>query len=256
MIFKYGSYSHDSGECLVRVSVDAIMDKFMRRMGEQIEFTIIGIKKVDDEATPALTQAALTTALQDLTDAYDVDYQDFGLYLADGTTATRHIVNNSETFGGTKVVKPPTFLNPQWGGRTEYLNSRMYYVVLRAEIRVGEGLYAWDQKITIKGTGGSKWRYSPRITGAPEAQTLQTATSFWYIQEGSAVGRKEYVAPDDPLFPTIEHGEERIWTFESPKDIRYGSDPEMFVSSWRYMMEATVAQGFSAFQIPGIGALT
>lgn len=256
MIFKYGSYSHDQDEVLVRVSVDAIMDKFMRRMGEQIEFTIIGVKKVSDGATPALTQASLTTALQSLTDAYNVDYQDFGLYLNDGTTATRHKVLNAETFGGVKVVKPPTFMNPPWGGRTEYLNSRMYYVVLRAEIRVGTGLYAWDQKITIKGTGGAKWRYSPREVGDPEAQTLQTSTSFWYIQEGSAVGREGYVLPDDPLFPGIEHEEERILVYESPKDIRVGNDPEMFVCSWRYMMEATTDQGFTAHEVPTVEALT
>jgi len=256
MIFKYGSYSHDSCETLVRVSVDAIMDKFNRRMGEQIEYTIIGIKKVADEATEDATKASLTAALQDLTDAYNVDYEDFGLYHPDGTTPTRHIVLNSETFGGVKVIKPPTFMNPQWGGRTEYLNSRMYYIVLRAEIRVGEGLYSWDQKLTIKGTGGPKWRYSPREVGDPEYQTLQTATSFWYIQEGTAVGRKEYVAPDDPLFPGIEHGEDRIVVYESPKDIVYGSDPEMFVTSWRYMMEATSSQGFVSHDIPSIGTLT
>jgi hypothetical protein len=255
MIFTYGGYSHDDGECLVRVSVDAIMDKFMRRMGEQIEYTIIGIKKVNDAGSPEATQAALTAALYALTDAYNVDYQDFGLYQSGGG-ATRHVVLNDETFGGVKVVKPPTFMNPQWGGRTEYLNSRMYYIVLRAEIRVGEGLYSWDQKLTIKGTGGPKWRYSPREVGDPEAQTLQTATSFWYIQEGTAVGRKEYVAPDDPLFPGIEHGEDRIVVYESPKDIVYDSDPEMFVTSWRYMMEATTSQGFTSHDIPDIGLLT
>jgi hypothetical protein len=225
-------------------------------MGEQIEYTIIGIKKVADAGSPAATQAALTSALDALIDAYNVDYQNFGLYLADGTTPTRHVVLNDETFGGVKVVKPPTFMNPQWGGRTEYLNSRMYYIVLRAEIRVGEGLYAWDQKITIKGTGGPKWRYSPRLVGSPEAQVLQTATSFWYIQEGSAVGRKDYVQPDAPLFPGIEHEEERIITYESPKDIVYGDDPEMFVTSWRYMMEATTDQGFTSHDIPSIGLLT
>lgn len=255
MIFKYGSYAHDEGEVLVRVSVDAIMDRFMRRMGEVVEYTIIGIKKVADQATDALTQAALTTALDAMITAYDADYEDFGLYLADGTTPTRHVVSNAATFGGVKVVKPPTFLNPQWGGRTEYLNSRMYYIVLRAEIRVGEGLYSWNQNITIKGTGGPKWRYSPRIAGAPEAQTLQTATSFWYIQEGSAVGRKEYVAPDDPLFPGIEHEEERIVTYESPKDMRYDSGPEMFVTTWKYLMEATTDQGFTTHDLPIIGLL-
>lgn len=250
MIFKYGSYAHDQDEVLVRVSVEGIMDKFNRRMGDRIEYTIIGVKKVAyNAASPATAQANLTSALQSLTDAYNEDYQDFGLYLDDGTTPTRHIVNNAETFGGVKVVRPPSFINPPWGGRTEYLNSRMYFLVLRAEIRVGTGLYSWDEKLTVKGTGGSKWRYSPREVGVPEAQTLQTATSFLYIQEGTAVGRHDYPAPV-PIYPSIEHEEERILVFESPKDIVFGSDPEMYTISWRYVMEAVTDQAFSIFDIP------
>lgn len=255
MIFKYGSYSHDNGECSVRVSVEGIMDKFNRRMGDRIEYTILGIKSVATESDPAVTQANLTAALAALTAAYNVDYQDFGLYLENGSTMSRHVVANSETFGGVKVVRGPTFLTPEWGGRAEYLNSRMYFIVLRCEIRVGEGLWSWDQKLTIRGNGAPLWRYSPRMVGDPEPQTLQTSTSFFYVQEGTAVGRKEYPVPEDPLFPGITHGEQQLIVYESPKDIVVGSDPEMFATSWRYVMEATVSQGFSAFTVPSPGAL-
>ncbi len=251
MIFKYGSYSHDQDEVMLRTSVQGIFDKFNRRMGDMIEYTIIGVKQVEDDADPEVTKANLTTALQALTDAYDVDYQDFGLYHDDGSTPTRHVVTNGETFGGTKVVVAPSFMSGPWGGRIEYLNRRTYHIVLRAEIRVGEGLYDWNERVTIRGTGGPKWRYSPREVGTPELQILQTATSFWYVQEGSNIGRKDWYPPAEPLFPGIEHGEMRVRTFETAKD-KVVDGNEMFATSWQYFMEATNDQGFSAFDLPSV----
>ena len=43
MIFKYGSYSHDQDEVMVRTSKTAVMDRFRRRMGEITEYTIFGV---------------------------------------------------------------------------------------------------------------------------------------------------------------------------------------------------------------------
>jgi len=251
MIFKYGSYSHDQDEVMVRTSVQSIFDRFNRRMGDMIEYTIIGVKKVPYNTDDETTKEDLTTALQELTDAYDVDYEDFGLYHDDGTTPTRHIVTNNETFGGTKVVVAPSFMSGPWTGRVEYVDRRMYYLVLRAEIRVGEGLYSYSERLTIRGTGAAKWVYSPQEIGDPQAQTLQTSTSFWYVQEGECVGRQDWEAPADPLFPSIEHGEMRVRTFETAKDIVVGGQ-EMFSTSWKYFMEATVSQSFSAFDVPSI----
>lgn len=254
MIFKYGSYAHDQDEVMVRTSVQGIFDKFNRRMGDMIEYTIVGVKQVADNADPEVTKANLTSALQSLTDAYDVDYQDIGLYHDNGSTLTRHVVTNAETFGGIKVVVPPSFINGEWTGRIEYLNRRTYYLVLRAEIRVGEGLYSWNERVTIRGTGGPKWRYSPQEVGVPQAQTLQTVTTFWYVQEGECVGRLDWENPADPLYPVIEHGEMRVRTFETAKDIVVGG-AEMFSTSWKYFMEATLDQGFNAFDVPSVSPL-
>lgn len=236
---------------MVRTSVQWIEDKFHRRMGATIEWTIIGVKIVADQATPALTQAALTTALTTMETAYASDFQDWVVYLDDGTTPSVHSVLNSATFGGTKVVVPPSYMNGPWTGRVEYLNRRTYHIVLRAEIRVGTGLYAWNERLTVRGTGGPKWRYSPQEVGSPQAQTLQTLTSFWYVQEGEAIGREDWPEPSDPFYPSIEHGEMRVVSYDSPKDDVVGGQ-EMFGTSWSYKMEAVVDQGFDPFDTPSI----
>jgi hypothetical protein len=259
MIFRYGSYTHDQDEVMVRTSCQWLVDGFNRRMGEVLEYTIIGVKRVDDDPDPAVTQANLTDALFDLTEAYNSDYGDIELLQDDGATPTRHILYNEETFGGVKVVVPPSFMNGPWGGRVEYTNCRTYYIVLRAEIRVGEGLFSLKQKLTVRGTGGPKWRYSPKLVGSPDAQVLQTATSFWYVQEGEAVGRKEFAVPADVLFPGIEHGEMRLIEYTDAADRVIGEDgqnAEMFGTAWKYMMEATTAQGFSAFVVPAVTELS
>jgi hypothetical protein len=253
MIFKWGSYAHDIDEVMVRTSQHAIMDKFNRRMGAFVETTIVGAKQVTDNANPDVTKASLTTALTAMEAAYDEDYQDFGLYLDDGVTPTVHHVLNADTFGGTKVVVPPSYMNGPWTGRIEYLNRRMFFIVIRHEIRVGTGLYQYNERITIRGTGGDLWKYSPQQIGPPQRQGLQTLTSFLYIQEGDNIGREDWQPPSDPLFPLIEHGEMRIRAFEAPKDQVHGSDPEMFGTSWRYVMEADVSVGFSAFILPTVG---
>lgn len=251
MIFKYGGYTHDQDEVALRISSRGIFDRFMRRMGDVHEWTILGFIRATPNNSLTVMQADLTSKIDALISAYNVDYQNAGLYLDDGTTPTRHTITSSTTFGGVKVVQPPTFFNGPWGGRPEYATIRSYSVVIRFELRVGTGLHSYRERITVKGTGGPLWRYSPQMVGAPQQQTLQTATSFWYIQEGEMVGREDFPAPNEPLYPSIEHGPMRIRTFESPTDMVVGGN-EMFKVGWQYFMEATTDQGFSAFDLPSV----
>lgn len=253
MIFKYGSYSHDQDEVMVRTSKTAVMDRFRRRMGEVTEYTIFGVAKVPDNVGGhAATQADLTAKLIGLREAYALDYQNFGLYLDDGTTPTEHVVMNADTFDGVKVVVPPSFINGPWTGRIEYLNRRTYFLVIRTETRTGSGLYEWNERVTIRGTGGEKWAYSGQETGSPQRQGLQALTTYQYIQEGSCIGRQDWEAPPGPLFPLIEHGPQRVHVFESAKDISI-QGAEMYGTGWRYVMEAIVTQDMNAFAIPTVG---
>lgn len=249
MIFKYGSYAHDQDECLVRVTASPILDNYQRRMGSVFEYTIVGVKRVADNANPEVTKANLTTALQAMEAAYNVDFQNFGLYLNDGVTATAHTVLNSATFGGVKVIQPPSYIEGPWGGQIEYLNRRTYQIRLRAEIRTGTGIHTYRETLTVKGTGGPLWRFSPREVGDAQKQVLQTATTFFYIQEGEAIGRTAYPSAPAPLFPLAEHERERVRTYGTPQELTT-QGAEMYPTTWRYVMEATTSQPFGSLPLP------
>lgn len=250
MIFKKGSYSHDPYSVGLRVEYISIFDTMKRRMGEKVRFTLVGVLRAADTA-------ALTAKITGLFNAYQTDYEDIGLYLDDGTTETAHKVISNLSWGGVKVVTGPNFINGPWSGQPEYANQRTYYIVLEAETRSGFGTYAWKERLLIKGTGAPKWVYSPQIIGDPQQQTLQTNTSFWYVQEGTAVSHgQEFVEPPAPLFPSIEHGDIREIVYETGDDMVWDNEAGELVarqnkSSWKYFMEATVSQGFTAFILPG-----
>lgn len=249
MITKYGSYTHDQNSVGIRWQSEWMFDGFKRRCGEKLRLTLIGVLR-------SASQSELTTKIQALQQGYSQDYQDFTVFLDDGTTPTAHRVLNADSFGGVKVVSGPSFINGPWSGRPEYANQRTFYIVIQAERRYGTGLYSWKERLVIRGTGAPKWRYSPQIVGDAQKQTLQTSTTFHYRQEGVAVGHDDYPVPPGPLFPTIEHGDERVITFETPDLIVYGSQPRMPKTGWQYNMEATVTQGFTGFLLPTINPIT
>ena len=248
MIFKYGDYSHSQAECSVRTELVSVFDQYQRRIGTRIRYTVLGVKR-------GTSQADLTTKLNALAAAYNTDGNSFGLYLDDGSTATNMVVADSNVFGQTRVVVPPSMISGPWSGRPEYANQKTYYLVLEAETRVGEGYFAWKSRIVRKGTGGPKWVYSPQQDGDAQKQTLQTATTVWFIQTGAAIGRKAYVTPDSPQYPTNEHEEMREVGYDSATDIRFpaeAGDVEMFGCDWKYFMEATTGLTFSAFTLPAL----
>lgn len=256
MIVTYGGYTHDRDEVAVRSAVTAVYDTFGRQMADVVEYTLLGVLQVPNNVDPLVMQAALTTKLNGLIAAYAVPDQDFAVNLDNGVKSA-HFIDSSKTFYGVQVVRPPAFLNGPWTGRIEYLNRRTYTITLRAEFRYGDGtpeapdLFSYRERILIKGTGSPKWRYSPRQVGTPQAQTLQTITTFYYVQEGESVGRQGFPAPNDPLYPIIEHGEDRVIGYSSPADMSINGN-EMFATQWRYVMEATIAQSFTVFVLPGV----
>lgn len=249
MKFTYGSYDHGHSGVGLRVEYQGIFDTFKRRMGDRIRFSGVGVLRATDVDQ-------LTAKINALMAAYELDYQDAKLYDNDNNL-TAHVLLNADTWTGIKVVQPPTFINGPWSGQPEYANQRTFTFMLQAETRTGFGLAAWKERLLIKGTGAPKWKYSGQIQGDPQYQILQANTSFWYIQEGRAVGHDNYVAPPGPLFPGIEHGDMREIIYETPSDIVWNNESSQLVgrmptTQWKYYMEAVVSQGFSAFVLPGL----
>ncbi|MCP4166509.1 MAG: hypothetical protein GY759_11525 [Chloroflexi bacterium] len=239
MILKWGDHAHAQDEVGIKIEYKTIFDKFDRRIGDIQEWHIVG-------AVVSTTQAGLTTALSTLESAYSNDYRDLVMYLNDGTTATRHKLSNSDTFGGTHVAFFGYIEGP-WKMQLEYANRRTFYIVIRAEVRTGGGQYAWKERLSVRGTGGQKFRYMPSLNAAPELQVLQQSSTYFYIQQGMAIGRQAYIIPPGPLYSSIEHLEQRKITYETPKEIRVNGS-ELYTTTWQYIMEGTTA----AFQIqPG-----
>jgi hypothetical protein len=252
-ILRWGSYQHDQDEVGVRIQYRAVMDEFGRRMADIHTWHILGAKHVPIESTHEATQANVTSALTSLEMAYLQDYQNLQLFLNNGAP-TRHNMFNFQMFGGTHVMAFG-YMDGPWKMRTEYANMRTFYAIVQGEERYGSGLYSWNEKLTIKGTGGPKFLYMPQMVGPPIPQIVQTDTTFYYIQEGRAVGRKAYIIPPDPLYPGIEHLDQRVITYGTPLEYRFNKaagtfDKEKFVTQWRYVMEATSAQGFESFPDP------
>lgn len=163
---------------------------------------------------------------------------------------------NADQFGGNHVTSFG-YMDGPWKMRTEYANRRTFHATIRGEFRTGTGLYAWKERLMIKGTGGPKFRYMPSLAGAPVSQVLQQQTTYFYIQQGMAVGRYSYIAPPGPLWPAVEHLEHREIEYVTPEEIRYDSGTntligQMYTTRWRYVMEATIAQTFSIFTLPGV----
>lgn len=244
MIFKYGSYSHQSNSVAIRVTRISSFDKFRRRMGAVQRWDIVGVVR-------GTSQADLTSKLEALEAAYDSDYVDWTLFLDNGSTPTVHTVTSSAAFGGNKVLSGINYLNGPWSGRPEYANQRTFAVSLGTENRVGDGYYSWKERLTIRGTGGPRWRFSPSIDAVPLAQTLQLFTSYHLIQEGTALAREDWYAPNAPVEPSWEHQEMREVTYDTAEDIVVGSQ-EMFRTSWRYVMEMNGYSGFSSLTVPSI----
>ena len=244
MILKWGSYTHGQDEVGIRITVRSVFDTFNRHMGQIQDWHILG-------AIHSSSQADLTSRLTSLEAAYNTTHQDLCLYLSDGTTKTRHEMKNADQFGGN-VLTGFGYIDGPWKMRCEYANRRTFWATIRGEQRFGSGQYAWRESITIKGTGAMKWRYMPQLVGPPTAQTLQTQTPFYYVQEGMAIGREAYIVPPGPIYPGIEHAEMREIKYITPRDMRIGPKNEMFTTTWRYVMEATADQGFTAFGIPTI----
>lgn len=245
MILKWGGYSHQQDEVGIRISKRAIKDSFNRVMAYVHDWDILGTVHAAD-------QAGITTALTGLETAYQTGDKDLCLYLNDGSTKTKHELVTANMFGGT-TVEGFGYISGPWKMGVEYANQRTFFAKIQAEERVTtDNYFGWKERLRIQGTGAQKWRYMPQLSGAPVAQILQTQTPFFYIQSGVAYGRTSYINPPGPLYPGIEHADQRVVEYDTARDIRISGKKEIYRTSWTYVMEATVAQGFSAFVVPSV----
>jgi len=241
MRFSYGGYNHEEDEVGFTISYRTIYDKFQRRMAQMQTWNIVGIKQ-------AASQSLLNSQLESLEAAYLLDYQDITLNDNSGA-ATLHGVQNTDTFSGI-IVHDFGYPKGPWDMQTEFGAGgnckRVFQIVLRAETRFGDtengDLYAFRERVTKIGTGGSKRRYMPSLVGTPILQTLRAITPIRYVQEGYIISRFIELTVPNPLSIGNEMFDQRVITRSTPQDIRPDDKVDMWRTDYRYVFEDVIAQ--------------
>lgn len=233
MYFQYGNYRHASGEGLLRV------------LPPQTTFTQAGLVEsvthrwAFEGRLQANTPAELTTAIQAMRAAYDVQGLSCGLFEDDGTP-TAHIFNN---LGGViHVVSGPSFPATTPGDYTTFVD---YTIEIEARVTPetdggGDGSRLdFQEQLSFSG-GGPIYVYRVARNGAPQRQLVTEQDTFKATQEGECTCRGMWPLPPQPKWPEsllqqqstiVMHpamrsgavGQEIIWTCKT---------------SWRYVFES------------------
>ncbi len=224
---KYGDYEHELEEAAVAI------DRRSNLSDTGAPFSII--TRWDIEGTLISdTQANLSTAIDDLIAAYASHGQDAQL-LFDDDSPTSHVLLSANTWGGVRVVRPPSF--PQ-GRDGEYTVYRNFAVTLEAEERIdgNEEIVSWKETVEIRGTGGPRRAVIEVIAGYPQEQITTTNSMVTATQRGQAVGLTSWPTPPGPLWPDAEQVAERVVTRDHPQAIGSGANRvyREFPRTWSY----------------------
>lgn len=246
MQIVYGSYSHSDNECSVAIDREPQFSPDGIRTGYKETWAISG-------KLYAASVSALTSALAALKAAYDVDGQDVALYDSSGNL-THHQMLSSQTLGGTRVVKTPSF---PVGDSAEYTTWRSYTIVLEGEFGVTSinfpgGLLSFHETISFTGSGGAKFVIVTPRNGPPVRMQTSMGSPAVANQSGEAIGYTGYPSPPGPFWPDKEHVEARQINLDSPSRAggQAGSEREYRIS-WSYVFEDVT--GFN-FQPPNTWA--
>jgi len=222
MKLKYGSYTHGAGECVVAIEKTAEMagdaTKWIRE-----RWNITGEIHGSDVAD-------LTAKIQALETAYAVGGKDIRI-LTDAGVNTAHVMQNSSTVKGTRIVQHPSF--PRGEG-AEYATYRTFSLAVEGERPAsGATLMEYRESVSYAGTCEMTWKYQTPLYTEPQRQQLTAYSVQQIVQEGYAAGLNAYPAYPGPLFPDDEHLEQRMIRLEFPVK---GSTERR--TSWRYVFSS------------------
>ena len=248
MYFKYGSYTHDTGE--VNVASVTKHTKFSLRQKSMVKT----LRMVLQGDFCAGSQSAIESKIDEIYDAYKYHNKDCGLYMDDGTLTSHHI-DTSKTMGGVRVVSVdfPT------GGPGEFATGRSYRIVLEADIvALEDQTISYTETITTIGAPGSIWVYIPQRAYQPARQELVSVALQDIIQSGESLGFNGYVVPqlpifsynpNDPMSVNYEHREKRVIKYGTPQRIER-NEWYLYPCSWEYHF--TIPDPYGTPNVPRI----
>jgi hypothetical protein len=226
MFLKYGTYTHARNEPAVQIGKRALFSPRGFRQTIRETWRIVGVLHAAD-------QPGLTAAIAALRSAYNVNGQNLGLYLDDGTTPTDHVLVSGATLGGTRV----TALDFPVGAGAEYSTFRSYSITVEADVPdTTNNLLDFSETVSFEGTGGPRIVFLDTLAGLPQPQIARQCTTYRARQEGRAIGQTTYPPVPPPIWPGAELGDQRRLTLRSPK--RTAASLTEFAAEWTYVFES------------------
>lgn len=239
MKIRYRSYDHADNEASAQMKRTARIGERGVRFIETEQWTIQGM-------LIGSTQAAISTEIEELIDAYSQDGGDLTLFLNSGSESP-HVLRSRDTIGGLRVVQLPSF---PVGDGSEYaptgVSGRTYEIIVEADFAASnDNLISWSQSFSTRGVAGAeRWAFGPTINGYWPRDIVNERMPITIVQRGSAVGRDRYPVPSPPLFPADEHKELREIIRDDPE--RRNRDLTNFKIAWSYTFEALTARSGQA----------
>lgn len=223
MYFKYGGYLHPKNEVvLAGFLVHPVYSDRGRRTSMMYEMHLKGEICINDPSitTPAQMQAAIKVRINEIIDAYRLNYQDAMFLHDDGVTPTPHCLLNSNSLSGVQLI------TRSWpkGDQAEYATSRTFHLAFRSEQLDPESeLVYYHETLRFIGTGGPRYVVTDTATGPPRYDLVNLRTHQTITQVGTAVGLEGYPLVDIyPLYPQWEHLERREYILGTPRSRRNG----------------------------------
>jgi len=210
---KYGDHSHELSDAAVSISRVGEFNDAGVAYANRVVWRIQGRLEGD-------TQAAITTNINALEDAYNKQNQDISLQFDDGTN-TAHAITIKDTLDGIRVSAAPSY---PIGEGAEYATFRNYTIVVEALVKTSQlnsALVTWTETVSTSG-GNPRDVVIETLNTLPIIQRTANATAFIVTQQGRAVGLDGW-----PEFPTfvlanaaiLRNGRSR----RSPRDVLVGS---------------------------------
>lgn len=228
MYLKYGTYQHAPEEAsLASLTVQPEMNARGHRLINVVTAHVNGELCL----APGETQYDLSTRITALSNAFDVDGLDFGLYHDNGT-ATPHFLSSShpDNLTGNQVIYKSFPANH--GG--EYTTGREFAYAIQAKFRAASSLLmSYRESITHVGTTGPIWRWQNNRNFGPTVHRDAPASYQVIKQSGMAETLTTYLLPPAPIlgqpFNLVDQN-----TITRIGPIRYPRGFVSYVVKWDY----------------------
>jgi hypothetical protein len=192
MRMRYGGYPHPSGEITdSRIGFAVVLNQRFRIQTKVYTWRLRGKIHADG-------QEAINARVSEIVSAYSLNGGDAVLEMSSGSDSQLALYN-AESITGVRVMSLDF---PVQGGQAHYATGLPFSIVLQAEYLVNVNqLMAYEEKLSVRGTGGPIGVFQPVDVGPWIGQQVTERSIVIVNQSGMAVAPLQFPVPNPPIYP-------------------------------------------------------